>query len=131
MSSYLLDTDVLVDYFKGQSQAVTTIKTLAGGGHTLALCCINLAELYAGFSEQQREKTRPFLDRFAYFDITPNAARLAGEFRHRYARSGIALATTDTLIAATAVENGAYLATRNRSHFPMPEVRLFDLSAQP
>jgi predicted nucleic acid-binding protein len=46
--NYLFDTTVLIDHLRGQPAAVEPLTALAGEGHRLGVCCINIAELYAG-----------------------------------------------------------------------------------
>ncbi|WP_176236548.1 PIN domain-containing protein [Candidatus Hakubella thermalkaliphila] len=44
MTKYLLDTTALIDYLNGRHHVVSLIQSLAREGHTLGLCCINIAE---------------------------------------------------------------------------------------
>jgi predicted nucleic acid-binding protein len=50
-------------------------------------------------------------------------ARRAGTLKAAWARKGITLTLPDVMIAATALEHYAGLATDNRKHFPMPELQ--------
>jgi predicted nucleic acid-binding protein len=60
--------------------------------------------------------------------VSLEAAKLAGVFKHRYARQGIALSVMDTTIAAVAVTNDLTLLTDNAKDFPMPEIKLYPLT---
>jgi predicted nucleic acid-binding protein len=51
--------------------------------------------------------------------------RQAGEYLRRYRKSH-AVELGDALIAASAVANGAQLWTRNRKHYPLPELKFYD-----
>jgi predicted nucleic acid-binding protein len=54
-------------------------------------------------------------------------AQRAGALRYEWARKGITLALTDTMIAATALQYGLTLITDNRKDFPMPELTIHPL----
>lgn len=50
---------------------------------------------------------------------------MAGEYIRRYRKSH-SVELGDALIAASAVVSGAALWTRNRKHYPMPELKFLD-----
>ncbi len=127
MTRYLLDTTVLIDYLNGRPHVVSTIKRLAQEGHILGVCCINVTELYAGLREHEKAAAQKLIENLTYFDVTPEAARKAGEYIYAFARKGITLSTSDVTIAALAVANRAVLVTANVDHYPMPDVQLMEL----
>jgi predicted nucleic acid-binding protein len=112
----LLDTDVLVEYLRGRTQAVEYLEGLTVD---LYISVVTVAELFAGIKGDEEERSlRQFLQAFTILPVTEKVARLGGLYRRDFGRSyGIGLA--DALIAATAEENGAPLVTFNRRHFPM------------
>ena len=55
MSSYLLDTDTLIDFSKAREPVRTQLLELIGEGHEVAICPINEAEFYAGLAPEKRE----------------------------------------------------------------------------
>lgn len=112
----LIDTDVLVDYLRGHSQAVRYLQAQKG---PLALSAITVAELYAGVRDgEEREVLDVFVGIFQVLPVTDAIARQGGLWRRDYGKShGVGLA--DAVIAATAAEAGAVLVTLNRRHFPM------------
>lgn len=110
----LIDTDVLIDYLRGNSQAVNYLENLT---ELLLISTMTVAELYAGVREGAE---RPLLDNFIYaFEIVPmdeQIAILGGLYRRDYSKShGIGLA--DALIGATAQIRQATLVTLNQKHF--------------
>ena len=112
----LIDTDVLIDYLRDYSEAVSYME--ARQEHLL-VSVVAVAELYAGVREGE-ERAR--LERFLRaFEIVPLNLRLAvqgGLYRRDYSKShNVGLA--DALIAATAVQRQVPLGTLNRKHFPM------------
>lgn len=127
MNEYLLDSDVLMDFFKKKKEAVNLISKIAKKGK-LATSILSVTELRAGWSHEQ---SKFFLPRFYKLliikNITKEIAELAGEFRWKYKAKGINLPAIDTLIAATAVIENCQLVTNNKKDFPMPQLNLYRL----
>lgn len=125
MSSYLIDSDVLVDFFKKKDPAVGLITKLSRT-ENIAASILSVTELRAGWSRKEAEFFLPrFAKLFTIENITLKIAELAGKFRREYKTKGRSLPTIDTLIAATAIINNHILVTKNKRHFPMPEVKLY------
>ena len=124
MTDHLLDANALIDYFRRKSSTFNLLETIEAQGHRLAICAVGLAELYSGFSLQQRIAAEPVVGRWFYYETTPAIAKEAGRYRYEFARIGTTLSATDSLIAAVAIANGATLITNNLRHFPMREIRL-------
>jgi len=112
----LLDTDVIVDYLRAVSPAVEFLHAQQG---RLLLSAITVAELFAGVRDgKEMETLGRFLDAFEVLPVTETIARQGGLWRRDFGKShGVGLA--DAMIAATAHEAGATLATLNQKHFPM------------
>ncbi len=112
----LLDTDVLIDYLRGQPDAVAYMRGLAA---PLLVAAVTVAELYAGVRDGAE---RTALDNFVKaFEVVPVDAQIAergGPYRRDYG-TGHATGLADTLIAATADMRQATLVTLNARHFPM------------
>jgi predicted nucleic acid-binding protein len=113
---HLLDTDVIVEYLRGDEQAVEFLESLED---ELLVSAITVAELYSGARNETEEKTLArFLMAFEVIEVSGSIARKGGLFRRDYRQShGTGLA--DALIAATAVDAEAILTTFNKRHFPM------------
>jgi len=126
MTTYLLDTTVLVDYFRGRERAKLLLERLVDEGHTLALCSVNVAELFAGLPEKQRPLARELIDTLNYLGVPPGVAELAGTIRFEAARQGITIHLPDAIIAAVAMANDATLVTANVRDFPMEELHLLE-----
>jgi predicted nucleic acid-binding protein len=112
----LIDTDVLVEYFRGKDEAAEWLESQE---LELVVSAITVAELFAG---TQGDREARILDEFLLaVEVLPaneEIGRLAGQYRRTYGPShGTGLA--DALIAATAVVDRASLVTFNRRHFPM------------
>jgi len=112
----LLDTDVLIDYLRGQAEAMTYLESLSG---SLLTSAITVAELYAGVRDgAERTKPDAFISAFDVVPIEHEIAVKGGLYHRDYGKShNIGLA--DALIAATATAKHATLVTLNKKHFPM------------
>jgi len=112
----LVDTNILVDVTRGSADAADYVDSL-GGDWLISM--ITILELMAG-ARSQREAIDLELVMSGYRAIPPNEdiTRRAYYLVRTYARSH-GLDTLDALIAATALEEGLALATRNRKHFQM------------
>lgn len=112
----LLDTDVLIDYLRGEARAVTYLE---GRTETLLISAITVGELFAGVREgKERTALSAFLSAFEIVAVDAGIAERGGLFRRDYVNShntGLA----DAIIAATAEQVQAQLVTLNRKHFPM------------
>ena len=119
-SRLLLDTNVLIDFFRKVPAAVSFV---GGLSRRPVISSITVAELFAGVREgQERAGVEKFLSEAVVLDVDEQIALRAGLLLRQYSRShGVGLA--DALIAATAEADAAQLVTMNAKHFPMlPDV---------
>ena len=114
----LIDTDVLIDYLRGQADAVAFLKKTR---RKLRVSAATVAELHVGVREgDEREVLERFLGLLEAVDITPDIVRQAGLWRRDFGKShGTGL--MDALIAASAELSGSTLVTLNGKHYPMLE----------
>lgn len=114
----LLDTDILIDYLRGQADAIAFLKKTK---RTLRVSAVTVAELYVGVREgAEHEVLERFLALLETVDITPDIARHAGLWRRDFGKShGTGL--MDALIAASAELSGSTLVSLNDKHYPMLE----------
>lgn len=103
VADLLVDTDIFVDHLRG---AVA----LVPGRHRLHYSVVTRAELFAGnaASNLTSQLLAPFRELAVDRAVAERAGRIAQEL-------GVRL--PDALVAATAVEHGLGLVTRNRKHF--------------
>jgi len=114
--SFLLDTDVLIDFFRGYSKAVTFVNKYST---RILLSSIVVAELYAGVKEGAEQiALENFVSLFRVIPVTAEIAKAGGFFKRDYGKShGVGLA--DAIIAATAKAENVDLKTLNIKHYPM------------
>ena len=113
---YLVDSDIMVDLTRGSGAAADCLDSLDDVWSSSMITCL---ELLVG-ARTQRETTDLDFVLSGYRVIPPNEdiTRRAYYLVKTYARSH-GLRTLDSLIAATALEGGLTLATKNRKHFQM------------
>ena len=116
--SLLIDTDILIDYLRGEQQAISFLESLE---QNLVLSSINVAELYSGVRKGKEEEVlNNFMQAFEIIPVTNEIAKKGGFFRRGFLNShGIGLA--DAIVAATAEMFHCELATLNKKHYPMIE----------
>ncbi len=101
VSDLLLDTDVLVDSFRG-------VRVLEIGRGRVWYSVVTLCELFAG-KRVNEELVRITLSLFTEIAVDRTIAERAGRIRR-----ATGLRTADALIAATAVLHHLEIVTRNR-----------------
>lgn len=113
---FLLDTDVLIDFFRRQPEAVRFMDSLRSRPF---ISPVTVAELFSGVREgQERTNLEDFVLRSAVVELDEMICARAGLTLRQYRKShGIGLA--DAMIAATAEVVDATLVTLNEKHFPM------------
>ncbi len=127
MSRYLLDTTALIDFSKGREPAYSLVRRFIENGEEVGVSPINVAEFYSGLAPSQYPVWDEFFEPLILWPISLAAARKAGRFRYDFARKGVSLSTTDTLVAAVALEHRATLVMSNVKDYPMDEVELLPL----
>jgi len=126
VANYLLDTTALLDFLHGRLEVVDMVNSLASQDNHLGVCCVSVAELYAGTDQESRGAADRLIGGMMFYEVSLEAAKEAGRYRYEFARSGTTLSTADTLIAATAIAQGAILITANTRDFPMEEIQLLE-----
>ena len=117
--TYLIDTDVMVDFFKHKDPAKGLIEKLSQDA-TLALSTLTITELRSGWTTAQATFLMPRLYALcAVVPVTKEIAEQAGKWRQEYKSKGVSLGTPDTVIAATAYLHDSPLLTNNAKDYPM------------
>jgi predicted nucleic acid-binding protein len=114
----LVDTDVLINHLRGHAATSEWLEHTRTR-ETLAVSVVTVAELTGGMRSGERPGVWRLLSALQAVGVSELVARRAGEFMRTYRRSHSGIALGDYLIAATAAELGASLATMNVKHFPM------------
>lgn len=114
--SFLLDSNILVDYLRNRTEAVEFFGRLSAAPKISA---ITVAELYAGVREgREREILDRLVADIGVVNVDSVIAAKGGLLRREYLKT-FGLEIADAIIAATAQIEDAELVTLNRKHFPM------------
>lgn len=122
MPSFLIDTDVLIDISRGNSDAADFVDALPGD---IFIGRISAMELIVGARNKRDQKViEQFISLYSIKELSDTIGHESHQSLKQYAKSnGLTLA--DALIAATAIVNDLVLVSRNAKHFqPIKELRL-------
>ena len=115
-----LDTDVLIDFLRGNTVTVKMIKKLEKD-YELATTSINIFELYYGACKTRKEKNVKAVDDLSssleVYMLTDKSAKISGELIAELESRGEVIDFRDVLIAGMVIENGSSLLTGNVKHF--------------
>lgn len=114
---YLLDSNIVVDLFKGDSQAIARINQIK----EIKIPVIVLGELYFGANKSNQTQRRlqevEQLGNLAtILDVTNSTAKIYGEIKDQLRSKGKPIPENDIWIAAITKEHNLTLLTRDR-HF--------------
>ncbi len=116
--SVVLDTSIVIDMLRGHVPALDFGRSLAQP----PICSeITRVEVVRGLGSAERGPAERLFATLRWIAIDEAVARRAGELGRRWRRSHQGIGSADLVVAATAVELGATLATLNVRRFPMFE----------
>lgn len=121
MAAFLIDTDVLIDISRGNSDAADFVDALPGD---IFISRISAMELSIGARNKRDQKViEKFVGLYSIKELSDAIGHEAHQRLKQYAKShGLTLA--DALIAATAIVADLFLVSRNEKHFrPLKELR--------
>ncbi len=122
----LVDTSVLIDYFRRKDKGRTLIHKLAEDGCTLKLSVITEYEVYVGATADQLAYWGQMLEHIEVLPLGSREVRRAATIQAELKRHRIQAALPDLFIAATAMEADIPVATLNKKHFEVLHgIRLF------
>lgn len=120
----IVDTDVLLDHFHGNKDAIDYVAAHVMRDESLAISALSVAEIMGGMRPGEERQTAHLLSQFEVLTVDAGIARQAGRFLNSHRNSRVDL--TDAIIAATAYLRGLDIVTRNTRHYPMPEVLVIE-----
>jgi hypothetical protein len=122
----LIDTDVVIEVLRGRNRAFTeNWQKLAVSQTAILISPVTIAEIGAGARPRENDAIARLFAPLICVPIDAIIGHRTGEYLLRYAKSHN-VEIGDALIAASAVQANAALWTRNRKHYPMPDVVFFD-----
>lgn len=119
---YLVDTNVLVRFFRGEEKVIEKLDQVISKG--LGVSCISLAELYHGAEKSMKTK-RGIKDinrlleapKVEVIKFADKEAREFGKLMNELEMKGNKLDSMDVLIAATAKIHKLVILTSDKRHF--------------
>ena len=120
MKKYLIDSDVLIYFLKGDKKAIDKLSTVSP--MELYTSRINYTELlYGAYNSAKAEKNLntiiPFLDNFQILEFDEPSSFIFAKTKAKLKKSGNIIADMDLMIASIAIANNAILITNNLRHF--------------
>ncbi|MFH0787402.1 MAG: type II toxin-antitoxin system VapC family toxin [Pseudomonadota bacterium] len=130
---YLIDTDWVIDHFKGEERVVKQLEELASEG--IGISVIFLAEIYEGvYYSRNPAKSQQLLEEFLAPDlevlnVNQEIGKVFGRERGRLRQRKKIISDFDLLIASTCLYYGLTLLSNNRRHYEMVDgLEIFSLS---
>jgi predicted nucleic acid-binding protein len=130
---YLLDSDILIDFLAGNESIKDSVDGFMSDG--VAISVISYLEALQGFFklDDMEESITDFSRQLGYIAIVAvnlNVGQTCARIRYDLARAKRSFRnrSLDLLIAATAIEYGFTLVTRNTKHFDdIPGLQMVNL----
>ena len=120
MTSYLVDTSVIIDYLRGKDAAVGLLDNIEGELFSSYVC---LAEIYEGVyrvknsEEMTKVVTKFFSSLSGMYGLDEEISKKFGEIRADLKRHGSIIEDLDLLLVATCLVHDLKLVTFNKKHF--------------
>ena len=132
MESYLLDTNIWIEAFRGNPRIVAALDALAP--ENLTLSNIVLGELLVGAyknpSSSELQKIYRLRDTYRNLAVSDRTAHEYASIRVALEAKGTPIGRNDLWIAAQALEHGLTLVTHNVTEFGrVPTLKVTDWSA--
>lgn len=113
-----LDTELLVEFLRGDPEAASLMKRLASEGSEASTTSVNAYELLKGALVSRRpesnlRKVVQLLEGLEVLPLTTSCSRVAAEIHASLRSGGKAIGEFDILIAAIAMERGEPLVSRD------------------
>lgn len=123
--SVLIDSGIVLEILRARDQAIIAQwSVLAASSSPIMVSPITFAEIGAGALAGEMPAIARLFGPLACVDLNAKIGELAGKYLRQYGKShNVKIA--DALIAASAVHSQAALWTRNRKHYPMPDVSFY------
>ena len=129
--AYLVDSDWVIDYLAGVPDALELLDRLAD--ERIAISIVTYMEVYQGVERSEdplkaEQQLSAFVASVPLLPISPAVARRCATLREALRRQGkrVNNRALDLLIAATAIEHGLTLVTRNvEDYTDIPDITIY------
>lgn len=117
---YCLDTDILIEYFRGNEKVKNRIKTLSDDDR-IGVTWLSFYEFFKGIfvsgKTGEERFLRKLLDTSLILEASYESAKSGGEIYAALREKGQLINDADILIASIVKSHGATLVTNNFVHF--------------
>lgn len=113
----LLDTSILIDYFRKKDKSNAYFFHLADNYSSFCISAITEYEIYSGTTPKQLNFWNDMLSIITVIPFGSEAVKTAVEINNTLKHKRKQIDIADLFIAATAASNNLPLATLNRKHF--------------
>lgn len=128
MSSFVLDSDVIIWHLRGRREVLEMLRDLQHFG--LPACsAISVLEIQVGLKKGEEEKTDSFLRSLRIIDVDRQIASKAAQLIREGKGKGTSVDLPDAIIASTCILSRMPLVTYNARHYPFEELRLHSVPA--
>jgi tRNA(fMet)-specific endonuclease VapC len=117
----LVDTDILSFYFKGDEKVVARFRDYLKEFDQINVSIVTYFEVLAGLKFKSAGRQIQYFEEFIsnnnIIHISETTAKISADIYADLRKRGIAIGTSDLLIAGIAIENGLTLVTNNLKHY--------------
>ncbi len=113
----LVDTTILIDYFRKTDKANSVWVTLFDQGYDFCISAITHYEIYSGATSAQLTFWKNVLDKTEVIPFDEKVAQVSVEINNELKNKRKQIDKADLFIAATAISKNLPFATLNRKHF--------------
>ncbi len=119
---YCLDTDIIIEYLRGNNNVVEKLKMVYGHGVGTFTTFVNACELYKGVylsknKEKEEANVASALDTIKPLEMDKHSCIFFGKEWNRLQNVGKQTQIIDLMIASVAAVNNLTLVTRNKKHY--------------
>ena len=113
----LLDTSILIDFFRKSQKEKSKWFELIKAGNEFAISVVTEYEILIGSNEAQLEYWRAIFNQVKVLPLDSNVISSAVQIHSNLKKKRKQIDAADLFIAATAAHHDLTLATLNKSHF--------------
>lgn len=125
---YLIDSDYLIYFLKGRTDAVELITGLSDENLFTSVICVGevLEGLLLNRQRKRKKQFEGFIETLKVLDVDLQVVRQFADLRKTLRRRGQLIDNFDLLIASSCMVHGLSLVTANTKHFKrVPGLKLY------
>jgi len=124
----LVDTSILIDYFRKSEKSNSVLVKLYDGGYDFYISAVTEYEIYSGATQAQLDFWERLLKNTTVLAFDQAVVKVAINVNNNLKRKRKQIAIADLFIASTAIAHNLRVATLNRKHFDrIDELQIVDM----